>query len=82
MPVSLTPSINLIDTLQFGLPGTGAAYHIYGERHALIDTGTSHAVTRIRERLGSHALDFIFLTHIHPDHAGGAALLAQAYPKQ
>ena len=81
MSVSLTPSIELIDTLQFGLPGTGAAYHIYGERHALIDTGTSHTVTQIKEQLGSHAPDFIFLTHIHPDHAGGAALLAQSYPQ-
>jgi len=77
----LTPSIQLIDTLQFGLPGTGATYHIYGERHALIDAGTSHTVTHIREQLGSHAPDFIFLTHVHPDHAGGAALLAQAYPQ-
>jgi len=81
MPVSLTPSIELIDMLQFGLPGTGATYHIYGERHALIDTGTSHSVARIREQLGLHAPDFIFLTHVHPDHAGGAALLAQAYPQ-
>lgn len=81
MPASLSPSIELIDTLQFGLPGTGAAYHIYGESHALIDTGTSHAVTRIKEQLGPHAPEFIFLTHIHPDHAGGAALLAQAYPQ-
>jgi len=81
MPVSLSPSIELIDTRQFGLPCIGAAYHIYGERHALIDTGTSHAVARITERLGPHAPDFIFLTHVHPDHAGGAALLAQAYPQ-
>lgn len=81
MPVSLTPSIELIDTLQFGLPGTGATYHIYGERHALIDTGTSHAVAQITEHLGPHAPEFIFLTHVHPDHAGGAALLAQAYPQ-
>lgn len=81
MPVSLSPSIELIDTLQFGLPCIGAAYHIHGKRHALINTGTSHTATRIRERLGSHAPDFIFLTHVHPDHAGGAALLAQAYPQ-
>jgi len=81
MPVSLAPSIEMIDTLQFGLPGTGAAYHIYGERHALIDTGTSHAAVRIQEQLEPHAPDFIFLTHVHPDHAGGAALLAQAYPQ-
>ncbi|NIA10830.1 MAG: MBL fold metallo-hydrolase [Nitrospiraceae bacterium] len=74
-------SPEIIDTHQFGLPGTGAAYHIYGEKHALIDTGTSHSVARIREQLGLHAPDFIFLTHIHPDHAGGASLLAQAYPQ-
>jgi glyoxylase-like metal-dependent hydrolase (beta-lactamase superfamily II) len=81
MPAPLSPSIELIDTLQFGLPGTGAAYHIYGERHALIDTGTSHSVAQIREQLGLHAPDFILLSHVHPDHAGGASLLAQAYPE-
>jgi len=81
MPVSLTPSIELIDTLQFNLPGTGAAYHIYGEKHVLIDTGTSHSVAQIREQLGPNVPDFILLTHVHPDHAGGAALLAEAYPK-
>ncbi len=81
MPVSLSSSIEMIDTLQFGLPCIGAAYHIYGKRHALIDTGTSHAATRIRERLGSHAPDFIFLTHVHPDHAGASAMLAEAYPE-
>ncbi|MCK4392208.1 MBL fold metallo-hydrolase [Candidatus Bipolaricaulota bacterium] len=81
MPVSLSSSIEMIDTLQFGLPCIGAAYHIHGKRHALIDTGTSHAATRIRERLGSHAPDFIFLTHVHPDHAGASAMLAEAYPE-
>ncbi len=73
--------LQIIDTCQFGLPGTGAAYHIYGERHALIDAGTSHSAARIQEQMGLCVPDFIFLTHVHPDHAGGAALLAQAYPQ-
>jgi len=81
MSVDLSPWLAVIDSFQFDLPKTGAVYHIHGKRHALVDTGTSHAATRIREELGSHAPDFIFLTHVHPDHAGGAALLAQAYPQ-
>jgi glyoxylase-like metal-dependent hydrolase (beta-lactamase superfamily II) len=79
--IRLSSWLDLIDTFQFGLPGIGAAYLLHGERSALIDTGTPHATSRVKEAVGSTALDFILLTHIHVDHAGSAASVAVAYPE-
>lgn len=81
MSARLSPPIELIDTMQFGRPRVGAAYHVYGERHALIETGTSSAYPRIAEALGEIELDYIFVTHVHLDHAGGAGCLARDHPR-
>ena len=50
------------------------------DRIAIIDTGTSHSVVQINNALNQLGLDFshvdyIILTHIHLDHAGGASAL-------
>lgn len=81
MSLRLSSSTELIDTLQFGRPRMGAAYHVYGERHALIETGTSSSYPRIVEALGEIELDYIFVTHVHLDHAGGAGCLARDHPR-
>ena len=73
--------IDLIDTMHFGRPRAGAVYHIHGEKHALIETGTSLACPYIAEALGEIDLDYIFVTHVHLDHAGGAGYLARDHPK-
>lgn len=54
-------------------------------RAAFVDTGTSHSVPRLLQALEGSDLDrgdvdFVFLTHIHLDHAGGAGALLQALP--
>ncbi len=54
-------------------------------RAALIDTGTVHslpAVLSAFEALGlaRDALDWICVTHVHLDHAGGTGALAAAFP--
>jgi hydroxyacylglutathione hydrolase len=63
------------------------AIHLVVEsgRAAIIDPGTATAVPRILaalEALGlaPEAVDWIVLTHIHLDHAGGAGLLASRLP--
>ncbi|MCX9157850.1 MBL fold metallo-hydrolase [Niveibacterium sp. 24ML] len=54
-------------------------------RAALVDTGTVHAVPRVLAalaelRLAPEAVDWICLTHVHLDHAGGAGALAAVLP--
>lgn len=54
-------------------------------RVAFIDTGTNHSVPRMLEaleRLGLElgSVDYVIVTHVHLDHAGGAGLLMQKLP--
>ena len=51
-------------------------------RVALIDTGTQYSVSQVLSaleelNLGYDNVDYIILTHIHLDHAGGAGALMQ-----
>lgn len=54
-------------------------------RAAFVDPGTTHAIPLLREALRVHSLsvadvDYVLLTHIHLDHAGGAGALMQQLP--
>ncbi len=54
-------------------------------RAAFIDTGTTHSVPHLLaalEQLGvaRDAVDYVFLTHVHLDHAGGAGELMRQLP--
>lgn len=54
-------------------------------RAAFVDTGTNDSVPHLLAALGElglspDAVDFVFLTHIHLDHAGGAGLLMSELP--
>ncbi len=58
---------------------------IEGGRAAFVDTGTNDSVPLLVDALRQQDLDvadvdFVFLTHVHLDHAGGAGLLMQALP--
>lgn len=64
-----------------------AAVHLIkeGDRVALVDTGTNDSLPRVMcalDELGvsSQQVDYIFLTHIHLDHAGGAGSMMQHFP--
>ncbi len=62
--------------------GAGAAYYINSTAHALVDTGTSLSTPYIENELPDKIeLDYIFVTHVHLDHAGGAGQLARNYLK-
>ena len=79
------PTIQILDAQQFGLPRTGAIYLVRGTHLALIESGTAVSAERtlhtLRTSHGNAATPaFIFLTHIHLDHAGGAGHLARAFP--
>jgi len=64
-----------------------AAVHLIVEngRAAFVDTGTFRSVPSMLTALAEHGLspadvDYVFLTHVHLDHAGGAGTLMQALP--
>ncbi len=64
-----------------------AAIHLIrsGDRLAIVDTGTQYSVPQVREAIKALGLseahvDYIVLTHIHLDHAGGAGALMALCP--
>jgi glyoxylase-like metal-dependent hydrolase (beta-lactamase superfamily II) len=77
--------IAAVDT-EYVRPGLAAAHIIqHAGRAAFVDVGTTHSVPHLLaalERLGvpRTAVDYVFLTHVHLDHAGGAGALLQELP--
>lgn len=78
--------ITAVDT-EYVRPQMDAAHVVTaGARAAIVDTGPNSAVPLILaalERLGvaPDAVDTLFLTHVHLDHAGGAGELMRALPR-
>jgi beta-lactamase superfamily II metal-dependent hydrolase len=55
-----------------------------GEHAVLVDTGHAGQAGSIIKRmhaLGIHTLDYLFLTHLHPDHASGLFRVQEAFPR-
>ncbi len=77
--------IHTIDTA-FQRDHFDAAYLVVeGGRGAFIDCGTNHSVPRLlaalqQADLAPGDIDFLIVTHVHLDHAGGAGLLMQHLP--
>ena len=46
-----------------------------------VGSGGPTMVARMKERLGGRPLDYVLLTHIHMDHAGGLGDILQAWPE-
>ncbi|MDE2090283.1 MAG: MBL fold metallo-hydrolase [Gammaproteobacteria bacterium] len=58
---------------------------VRGGRAAFVDTGTTHSVPNLLHALRAKDLDpadvdYVFLTHVHLDHAGGAGELLKHLP--
>jgi glyoxylase-like metal-dependent hydrolase (beta-lactamase superfamily II) len=77
--------ITAVDT-EYLHPGHAAAHLIVdGGRAAFVDVGTNHSVPYLLAALEALSIprtsvDYILLTHVHLDHAGGAGALLQALP--
>lgn len=82
---TLNDGILAIDT-EYARPMQDASHLIVENgRGAFVDTGTNDSVPLLLDALRQQDLDtadvdFVFLTHIHLDHAGGAGLLMQHLP--
>ena len=64
----------------------GTVYLIVDDKAALVETGCAAQVPDILEAVGQlgydiRKLSYIIPTHVHPDHAGGAGLLARQLPQ-
>ncbi len=73
-----------IDTMAWDQSEKSAAYFVPGRRNVLIDAGSALSVSnllRALEDLDVHRLDFVAITHIHPDQAGGAGRIAERFPE-
>jgi len=83
--MTTTHGIHIIDT-GFVRPQFDAAYLVVENgRGAFIDCGTNHSVPRILAALDKAGLtpaqvDWLILTHVHLDHAGGAGELIAQLP--
>jgi len=81
VPINLGSQIYQID-LHDQEPGRTNCFLILSDKVALIETGPAPGAARIRDALKSLAIppekvDYIIVTHIHLDHAGGAGTLAR-----
>lgn len=81
-----TQGIYPIDTLMGGLDQVTCAYLIDAQEPLLVETGPATSAAALATGLkasgiGPADLAHVVLTHIHLDHAGGAGVLAEAFPK-
>ncbi len=81
---------------EHGISAIDSGYHrsmldaihlmVEGDRAAVIDTGTNSSVPLVLEamrqkRLRPEQVDYVILTHIHLDHAGGAGRFMREFPQ-
>jgi glyoxylase-like metal-dependent hydrolase (beta-lactamase superfamily II) len=84
-PAESFESIHAIDTVEMGCRNRTASYVIHDEKTAVVDPGLSTGAPRVLD--GLEALDispsqveYVLLTHIHTDHAGGASAVLDECP--
>ncbi|MHA1321765.1 MAG: MBL fold metallo-hydrolase [Candidatus Helarchaeota archaeon] len=83
-PGSIADGIYLIDTHIWGIARQHAVYLLYSlGKAALIDTGirkTMSYILDVLNRLQIKQLDYILITHSHPDHSGAVLHFAKKFP--
>ncbi|MBI4188404.1 MAG: MBL fold metallo-hydrolase [Chloroflexi bacterium] len=79
-------NIYMIDDNLYSIPEFGSVYLINEEKKALIDTGPTPSANVVLEGIKEAGvspgdIDYLIVTHIHLDHAGGAGFLIRNMPK-
>jgi len=86
IPQRLGDGVFAVDT-EHMRPEADASYLIVDDGHAaFVDTGTHRSVPDLLAALGAldigaERVDYVLLTHVHLDHAGGAGALMAALPR-
>lgn len=83
--VDRCPDTYLVDHLLDGIEGGMATYLLDAERPTLLDAGPANTVDRLLEAMAVVGIDpeevaYVLVSHLHLDHAGGAAVLADRCP--
>jgi glyoxylase-like metal-dependent hydrolase (beta-lactamase superfamily II) len=83
--IDFDDGVTAVDT-EYVRPGLDASHLVvHRGRAAFVDTGTTHSVPLLlaalaQKGLEPEAVDWLFVTHVHLDHAGGAGALMAALP--
>lgn len=77
--------ITAIDTLYLRPRLAASHLLVHNGRGAFVDTGANSAVPNLLAAINARgltpeAIDYVLLTHVHLDHAGGAGLLMRSLP--
>lgn len=78
--------IHAVDTDYFRRRSDASHLIVDAGRAAFVDTGTNHSIPNLEAALGALGLEaqdveYLFLTHVHLDHAGGAGLFVRTFPR-
>ncbi len=84
--IQLKESLYMFDLFEQGQVGRSSAYLYNGPKKTLIETGSANSLDHIldslkRLDLTPEDLDYVIVTHVHLDHAGGAGKLAELAKK-
>ena len=77
--------IHIIDLKPMGIENTIASYVLRGDKVAIIETGPTVSTGNLLSGLGKigirkEEVDYVAVSHVHIDHAGGAGTLLQYLP--
>ncbi|MFL8935650.1 MBL fold metallo-hydrolase [Rossellomorea oryzaecorticis] len=81
----LDSRISLVDLMDLSLKGRTGSYIIHEESLTIIETSASPSIPYLKKGLSKlniklEDIQYIILTHIHLDHAGGAGLFLEECP--
>ena len=78
----LDQEVYQIDVMPFGYEKLISCYILNFEKKAVVETGPRSSIQSVfnaLRSLGIDRLDYVFISHVHLDHAGGAGTLANRY---
>src|ERR1700684_2285599 len=85
-PQRLGDGVFAVDTGHVRREADASYLIVDGARAAFVDTGTHRSVPNLLAALGAldigvEQVDYVLLTHVHLDHAGGAGALMASLPR-